>query len=75
MNIIQQLMSDFPGHTFEEKKGMFGSQIVVDGKVITNTWQLKEELEKKSFAKAVKKMSAEDTMYTFIKKKVAECLK
>jgi hypothetical protein len=69
--LMLKLQSDFPGHTFDTRKGMFGQQLLVDGTVATSTWDMGTELlNNLDFAKKVKSLSAEDSLYEFLKLKV-----
>ncbi len=76
MEKLLRLQTDFPGHEFDVRKGMFGQQLVVDGQVATNTWDMGTELLNNiEFSKEVKELSAEESLYTFLKLKVSLYLK
>ncbi len=75
-NLILRLQSDFPGHTFDVRKGMFGHQLLIDGAIATSTWDMGTELLKNvEFAKEVKELNAEESLYAFLKLKVGLYLK
>jgi hypothetical protein len=74
--LLLRLQADFPGHTFDSRKGMFGQQLLIDGAIATSTWDMGTELLKNiEFAKEVKELNAEDSLYTFLKLKVELFLK
>lgn len=69
--LLLRLQSDFPGHTFDSRKGMFGQQLLVDGAIATSTWDMGTELlNNVEFAKQVKELNAEESLYEFLKLKV-----
>jgi len=73
--LLLRLQSDFPGHTFDSRKGMFGQQLLVDGAIATSTWDMGTELlNNVEFAKQVKELNAEESLYEFLKLKVKNYL-
>ena len=69
--MISRLKADFPNHSFDVRKGMFGMQLLVDGTIATNTWDMGTELVNNvAFAESVKNLNAEDSLYMFLKLKI-----
>lgn len=73
--LIVRLQSDFPDHSFDVQKGMFGQQLLVDGTVAVNTWDLGSELvNNPEFSAVVRDMNAEDMLYYFLKENITKYL-
>jgi len=73
---VIRLQADFPEHSFDVQKGMFGNQLIVDGVIATSTWDMGSELiNNKTFSEEVKGMTTDDMLYHFLKLKVEDYLK
>lgn len=73
--LIIRLQADFPDHSFDVQKGMFGQQLLVDGTIAVNTWDMGFALvNDPEFAESVRGMSAEDVLYYYLKENVTKYL-